>query len=34
MEEITKNLKKLLKTRKNKPLIYKQSKIKEGNSFV
>jgi len=34
MEDITQKLKKMMKSRKNKKLIYKQSTIMSGNSFV
>ena len=34
MEEITKNLKKMIKGRNNQKLIYKQSTILSGNRFV
>ena len=34
MEDITQKLKKMMKSRKNKKLIYKQSNIMSGNSFV
>jgi len=34
MEDKTERLKKLMKSRKTKKLIYKQSEIASGNSFV
>jgi len=34
MEDITQKLKKIIKSRKSKKIIYKQSNIMSGNSFV
>jgi len=34
MEEITQKLKKMMKSRKNHKIIYKQSNTMSGNSFV
>ncbi len=34
MENITKKLKKMMKSRKNQKIIYKQSNIKSKNSIV
>ncbi len=34
MKNVTNNLIKLIKNRKNKKIIYQQSKIMNGNSFV
>ena len=34
MEKITKNLKKLIKTRKNQKIVYKISKINQGSRFI
>ena len=34
MENITEKLKKLMKLKKKKKIIYKQSNIKSGNSFL
>ena len=34
MEDITQKLKKMMKSRKNQKIMYIQSKIMSGNSFV
>lgn len=34
MEDITQKLKKIMKSRKNQKIIYKQSNTMSGNSFV
>jgi hypothetical protein len=34
MNNVTKNIQKLIKSRENHIIIYKQSKLMKGNSFV